>query len=152
MEIDLAESGHLPLEVYGAATCGHLRPLRWNFLEWPLVATCLESAGAATCGHSRPLHLRPLAATRGHSLGTVWSGHLRPLAATCLELSGAATCGHLLPLAATRVAASGCKRLRVAASGCKGLRAVRNTWQSWHLEKKSVWLEMCFFQVWRLNR
>ena len=106
-----------------AATCGHLRPLAWNWLERPLAA-------AATCGHSLG------AATCGHSLGTVWSGHLRPLAWSG-HLRPLAWSSHLQPLAATRV----------AASGCEWLRAGRNTWQSWHLEKnRFCWKGVFFFK------
>ena len=44
--------------------------------------------------------------------------------------------GHLRPLAATRVAVSGCKRLR----------AGKNTWQSWHLEKNGFAGKALFFK------
>ena len=80
----------------------------------------------AESGHLRPLagsvHLRPLAG----------SGHLRPLAAALRPLAWS---GHLQPLTATRV----------AASGCEWLRAGRNTWQSWHLEKKWFCSKGVFF-------
>ena len=126
----MAESGHLrPLacmELSGAATCSHLRPLASNFLERPwLPCTCSRDPlrPAATCSHLQPLaatlraahcgHLRPLAATCGHlrplewlqvgllqqveAIGRRWlRSRLRPLADTCLELAGAATCSHLL--------------------------------------------------------
>ena len=119
-----------------AATCGHLlgniwdghlRPLSWNFLEWPLATTCLHFVRAATCGHLLGTglgghlrwkfgsgHLRP------H--GTGWSGHLRPLAATRLELAGAAICGHLRPFAATCSHLRPLELLQAAASGCEWLR------------------------------
>eukprot|EP00435_Cladocopium_sp_Y103_P025528 s1457_g6.t1 len=107
VEIEIVESGHLRplaatrLELAGAATCDHLRPLAGSGHLRPLAATCLELAGAATCGHLRPLAWnwleRPLAATCGHSLGAATCGHLRPLAGS----------GHLRPLEWLPVAAKG---------------------------------------------
>ena len=58
-----------------AATCGHLRPLAWKYMERPLAATCSHSL-VATRGH---LELSG-AATCGHLLGIFGRGQLRPLA------------------------------------------------------------------------